>query len=46
MPRQYSNNLRWRILTRYDFTQSSFRFQYQLLAMTTFFEIYTDNNIN
>ena len=38
MPRQYSNNLRRRIITHYDCTQSSFRFQYQLLTATTFFK--------
>ena len=40
MPRgPCSNNHRWRVITRYDCTQSSFRFQYRLLTMTTFFEI-------
>ena len=36
MPRLYSNKLRWRIITHYIY---SFRFQYRLLSMTTFFEI-------
>ena len=37
MPRPYRNNLRWRVITHHDCTQSSFRFQYRLLTMTTFF---------
>ena len=39
MPRPYSKKLYWRIITHYDYTHSSFRFQYRLLTMTTFFEI-------
>ena len=39
MPRPYSNKLCWRVITHYDYTHSSFRFQYRLLTMTTFFEI-------
>ena len=42
MPQPYSNNLRWCIITHYDCTQSSFRFQYRLLTITTFFEIAVD----
>ena len=36
IPRPYSNKLvklRWRVITHYDYTQSSFRFQYRLLTM-------------
>ena len=29
----------WRVTTHYDYTHSSFQFQYRLLTMTTFFEI-------
>ena len=39
MPRPYSNKLHWHVITHYDYTQSSFRFQYRLLTMTTFFEV-------
>ena len=40
IPRQYSDSLRWRIITLYyDCTESSFRFQYRLLTITTFFDI-------
>ena len=39
MPRPYSNNLHSPVFTHYDCTQSSFRFQYRLLTMTTFSEI-------
>ena len=45
MSRPYSNNLHGRIITYYDCTQSSFRFQYRLLTMTTFFEIAVYNKI-
>ena len=38
MPRPYSNKLRWRVITHYDYTQSSFWFQYQRLTLTTLFE--------
>ena len=33
------NNLRWRVITHYNCTQSSFRFRYRLLIMATIFEI-------
>ena len=39
LPRQYSNNLCWQVITHYGCTQSTFRFQYRLLTMITFFEI-------
>ena len=39
IPRPYSNKLRWRVIAFYDYTHSSFRFQYRLLTMTTFSEI-------
>ena len=37
--RPYSNKLCWRVITHNDYIHSSFRFQYRLLTMTTFFEI-------
>ena len=41
MLRSYKNNLLWRVITHYDCTQNSFRFQYRLLTMidNLFFEI-------
>ena len=39
MPRSYSNSLRWCVITRYDCTQNSFRFQYRLLTLVAFSEI-------
>ena len=36
MPRPYSNNFHWRVITHYDYTRGSFRFQYRLLTLTTF----------
>ena len=39
MPWPFFYNLRWCVITYNDCTPSSFRFQYQLFSMTTFFEI-------
>ena len=50
MPRPYSNNLRWPVITHYNSLTvygymypkflSEFRFQYRLLTMTTFSEVF------
>ena len=39
LPRQYSNNLCWHIITHNDYTHITFRFQDRLSSVTTFFEI-------
>ena len=39
MPRPNSNNLRWHVITYYDCSQISCRFQNRLLTKTTLFEI-------
>ena len=40
MPRRYCNNLRWCVITHYDYIPKvPFVFQYRLLTMITFFEI-------
>ena len=39
MPWSYSDKLCWPVITHYDYTHSSFPFQYRLRTMTTFFVI-------
>ena len=48
MLQPYSNKLYWRVIAHYDYTHSSFRFQYRLLTMITFFEIavYSKKDVN